>query len=127
MNEHNGIDLLKKCVENMKKLRQSVDVDALGLFDLTATSLVLATSLFGLDQGVAEYALGMVFCDECGLPACTSFELATGRVLIDGKDCGQSVNLCENHIPVDEAPRQPANCQRVSFYWPEGKPPSNKN
>lgn len=56
-------------------------------------------------------------CDECGKPASHTTILATGRVIIDGQDAGQTADLCEEHCP-DGFPSQPKNCVRVSFYWP---------
>ena len=58
-------------------------------------------------------------CDECGKPATYSLALATGRVIIYGKDAGQCADLCNEHKPIsDSAMPQPTNCKKVSFRWP---------
>lgn len=58
-------------------------------------------------------------CDECGKMASGHLELATGRVMIDGEDCGQGVDLCRAHYPEDHVGMcQPRDCVRVRFVWP---------
>jgi hypothetical protein len=76
--------------------------------------------------GEEETIIALVaVCDECGEPATSHLFLATGRVLIDGEDKGQDVDLCEKHRPKDEPGTcQPHNCQRVVFYWPVALGPS---
>lgn len=55
-------------------------------------------------------------CDECGNPAEVHLFLETGRVLVDGKDTGQDVDLCEEHLP-KECKWQPNSCKRIKFIY----------
>lgn len=57
-------------------------------------------------------------CDECGRSPADSVWLTTGRVLKDGIDIGQSVDLCKEHYPTNENPMQPNNCFHIEFHWP---------
>jgi hypothetical protein len=56
-------------------------------------------------------------CDECGKPATVFYGAETFRYTKDGKDIGQSVDLCEEHrrmvwpVLVD--------CKRVAIRLPE--------
>lgn len=59
-------------------------------------------------------------CAEYGELTQDGVGLQIGRVLIDGKEAGQWVDLCEKHLP--ETPGgQPSNCKRVEFIWGEKK------
>jgi len=70
----------------------------------------------------------VIICDECSdtTPTMIRLFLQTGRVIIDGKDVGQNVDLCFNHAPIlfdgdaDHSTFQPWNCKRVQFHWTEG-------
>jgi hypothetical protein len=64
-----------------------------------------------------------VVCDECGKKSIGSIFLATGRVFVDGKDIGQSMDYCEKHEPGKRGQNQPLNCHRVKFVWPKSKKP----
>lgn len=60
-----------------------------------------------------------LLCDECGSLNAQPLTLATGYVLIDGEDAGQSVDLCPAHWPIDQLGKcQPHKCRRVVFVWP---------
>ena len=63
-------------------------------------------------------------CDECGavLDSFWSGLICgmTGRVVKDGVDFGQDVQLCEEHSP-RPGERQPHNCEHISFHWPVGQ------
>ena len=58
-------------------------------------------------------------CDECGDIATVWVHLATGRVVVDGMDRGQDVDLCDAHRP-EGMPSQPKDCEKVEFHWPGG-------
>lgn len=55
-------------------------------------------------------------CAECGELTQSGIGLQTGRVLIDGRDVGQWVDLCEKHWPATPG-GQPSNCEHVEFIW----------
>lgn len=58
-------------------------------------------------------------CDECGAWPAEELELATGRVIIDGEDRGQVVDLCKLHYPENADGMCGArNCRHVVLHWP---------
>jgi hypothetical protein len=57
-------------------------------------------------------------CDVCGAHATYHASGMTGRVLFDGYDRGQDVDLCDEHKPDPNYRWQPRNTTRMIFYWP---------
>lgn len=62
----------------------------------------------------------ILVCDECGKPATTQIYVSTGRVIIDGRDKGQSVDLCDEHHDASSVPYQARNCVRVKIQYSSG-------
>jgi len=58
------------------------------------------------------------YCDLCGKQATYAIAGMTGRVLLDGRDCGQGADLCDDHRPTYDYPWQPRNTTRMVFHWP---------
>ena len=58
------------------------------------------------------------FCDVCGKPATYPIRWMTGRAILDGRDIGQDVDLCDEHRPADDYRWQPRNTDRLIFHWP---------
>lgn len=56
-------------------------------------------------------------CDECGAPATQFVRGMTGRVIIDGRDCGQDADLCDEHQTAPDYQWQPQRATRVLFWW----------
>jgi len=57
------------------------------------------------------------YCDVCGERATYHARQMTGRVIIDGQDHGQDVDLCDEHKPADDYQWQPRNTTRMIFHW----------
>ncbi len=62
-------------------------------------------------------------CDECGEPATWSMIGATFLVKVEGRDIRQNeADFCDKHKP-RKGERQPHNCKRVVFDYPEDRIP----